>query len=204
MQPRKRRKSERPGELLAAALALFVERGFAATRMDDVAARAGVSKGALYLYFAGKEELLSEVIVEHVSNVIGAMADRLERCDGPTAALLGEMLASWWQQVVDTAASGLFKVILVEACSSADIAALCRRQIVEPTEALCRGLLRRGVRRGELADVDVDSIAHLMAFQLMTACLHQHTVGACLPHARRADLRAFVADHLALLLKRPS
>jgi AcrR family transcriptional regulator len=57
-----RRKEERPAELMAAALDLFVERGYAATRLDDVAARAGVSKGTLYLYFSSKEELFEAVI----------------------------------------------------------------------------------------------------------------------------------------------
>jgi len=57
-----RRKEARPSELTAAALSLFVERGFAATRLEDVARRAGVSKGTLYLYFTGKEELFKAVI----------------------------------------------------------------------------------------------------------------------------------------------
>ena len=59
---RERRKESRPSELLAAALELFVERGFAATRLDDVAARAGVSKGTLYLYFTGKDDLFKAVV----------------------------------------------------------------------------------------------------------------------------------------------
>ncbi|RIK89923.1 MAG: TetR family transcriptional regulator, partial [Burkholderiales bacterium] len=57
-----RRKDARPGELLDAALDLFVDRGFAATRLEDVARRAGVSKGTLYLYYANKEELLKAVV----------------------------------------------------------------------------------------------------------------------------------------------
>ncbi|NBX26398.1 MAG: TetR/AcrR family transcriptional regulator, partial [Planctomycetes bacterium] len=59
-----RRKQDRPAQLLAAGLDLFVERGYAGTRLDDVAARAGVSKGTLYLYFANKEELFKAVVRE--------------------------------------------------------------------------------------------------------------------------------------------
>ena len=65
-----RRKAERPQELLDAALSLFVEKGFAATRTDEVAARAGVSKGTLYLYYASKEELLKAVIAQRLSSQI--------------------------------------------------------------------------------------------------------------------------------------
>ncbi|MEY4754116.1 MAG: hypothetical protein RJA44_1791, partial [Pseudomonadota bacterium] len=70
-----RRKAERPQELLAAALSLFVEKGFAATRAEEVARRAGVSKGTLYLYFESKEELLKAVIRERLSSRIAAAAD---------------------------------------------------------------------------------------------------------------------------------
>ena len=70
-EPRwERRKDARPSELLAAALNLFVEKGFAATRLDDVAARAGVSKGTLYLYFDNKEALFKAVVQEGIVPVI--------------------------------------------------------------------------------------------------------------------------------------
>src|ERR1041384_4238610 len=63
--PLRRRKQARPRELLVAAMALFIEKGFAATRADQIAERAGVSKGTLYLYFDGKEHLFTELIAEH-------------------------------------------------------------------------------------------------------------------------------------------
>ena len=66
-QRRSRRKEARPGELLDAALALFVEKGFAATRVEEVAARAGVSKGTLFIYFPSKEELFKAVVRENIS-----------------------------------------------------------------------------------------------------------------------------------------
>ena len=68
--PRQRRKEARPAELMAAALELFVEKGFAATRLDDVAARAGVSKGTLYLYFDSKEALFKAVIQEGIVPIL--------------------------------------------------------------------------------------------------------------------------------------
>ncbi|MFZ1246983.1 MAG: helix-turn-helix domain-containing protein, partial [Azonexus sp.] len=83
LAPRKRRKEARPAELLEAALGLFVEKGFAATRLEDVAARAGVSKGTLYLYFENKDALFKTVIQEGIIPVIAeneAIAARHTGC----------------------------------------------------------------------------------------------------------------------------
>ena len=87
-----RRKEARPGEILGAALACFAERGFAATRLDDVAQRAGITKGTLYLYFPNKEELFKAVVTQ-------ALVPNLERGEAllsepgepqPAAALLAQ------------------------------------------------------------------------------------------------------------------
>src|SRR5215831_19897546 len=93
----RRRKEDRPGEIIAAALACFAERGFAATRLDDVAHRAGVTKGTLYLYFPNKEELFKAVVAQ-------ALVPNLERGEAllseaaepqSTAALLAEVMRGW-------------------------------------------------------------------------------------------------------------
>ncbi len=90
--PRRRRKDARPSELTAAALDLFVEKGFAATRLDDVAARAGVSKGTLYLYFDSKEALFKAVIEEGIVPALAAAEQQLAGFQGPSADLLQALL----------------------------------------------------------------------------------------------------------------
>ena len=82
---RQRRKEARPQELLDAALDLFVEKGFAATRSEEVAARAGVSKGTLYLYYPSKEELLKEVIRHNVVNQIAEGVEIVRQFEGSSA-----------------------------------------------------------------------------------------------------------------------
>src|SRR3954453_5952430 len=82
---RERRKEARPGELLDAALDLFVEKGFAATRAEAVAARAGVSKGTLFLYFPSKEELFKAVVRETISTRFKEWNEEFESYDGTTA-----------------------------------------------------------------------------------------------------------------------
>ena len=85
---RERRKEARPGELLAAALDLFVEKGFAATRSEEVAQRAGVSKGTLFLYFPTKEDLFKAVVRESMGQAIDYGFEQVEKYTGPTAELI--------------------------------------------------------------------------------------------------------------------
>ena len=86
---RERRKEARPGELLEAALDLFIEKGFAATRVDEVAARAGVSKGTLFLYFPSKEELFKAVVRQNIAGRFDEWRQELEAFEGTTSELLG-------------------------------------------------------------------------------------------------------------------
>ena len=112
---RRRRKDARPQELLDAALALFVERGFAGTRSEEVAQRAGVSKGTLYLYFPSKEDLFKAVIRSHLSVPIAegqALADHFE---GSSAELLRLLVGMIWNQLGKTPAGSICKVIMAEA-----------------------------------------------------------------------------------------
>jgi AcrR family transcriptional regulator len=92
-----RRKDARPQELLAAALDLFVERGYAATRLDDVAARAGVSKGTLYLYFENKEELFKEVVRANLVSALAEAEDYASNYAGKSRDLLRGFILRWWK-----------------------------------------------------------------------------------------------------------
>src|SRR5881392_707043 len=85
---RERRKEARPGELLDAALDLFVEKGFAATRAEEVAARAGVSKGTLFLYFPSKEELFKAVVRENLSGRFREWNEEFVQFEGSSADMV--------------------------------------------------------------------------------------------------------------------
>ena len=96
---RERRKEARPGELLDAALELFVEKGFAATRSEEVAARAGVSKGTLFLYFPSKEELFKAVVRENISGRFKEWNDEFESFEGDSADMLRYCMKVWWDRI---------------------------------------------------------------------------------------------------------
>jgi AcrR family transcriptional regulator len=90
--PRKRRKEARPAELLAAALTQFVDKGYAATRLEDVARLAGVSKGTLYLYFANKEALFKAVVQDGIVPVLAEAKRSLPGHAGDSFTLLERLL----------------------------------------------------------------------------------------------------------------
>src|ERR1700712_5314174 len=102
---RERRKDARPGELLAAALDLFVEKGFAATRAEEVAKRAGVSKGTLFLYFTSKEELFKAVVRDSISAQYPDWSSEIDNFQGSTAQLLHHSMQLWWARYGATKAS---------------------------------------------------------------------------------------------------
>ena len=112
---RERRKDARPGELLEAALQLFVQKGYAATKVEDVAALAGVSKGTLFLYFPTKEDLLKAVVSENLAQHFPAWNQAFESFEGSSAEMLRFALHSWWEKIGSTPASGICKLMLSES-----------------------------------------------------------------------------------------
>ena len=196
--PRQRRKEARPHELLEAALTLFVEKGFAATRAEEVAQLAGVSKGTLYLYYPSKEELLKAVIAHYLSSRIADTAKEVRQIDGPMAPVLRNMLVPWWQQMHASPASGTFKLIISEVRNFPEIAEFYVREVIEPGHELVGTILRRGIASGEFRAVDIESTVHSLLLPMVMCCTHKHALGACTMHA--IDANRFIADHVELVL----
>jgi AcrR family transcriptional regulator len=177
---RHRRKQSRPQELLDAALALFVEKGFAATRSEEVAARAGVSKGTLYLYFPSKEELFKAVVRVNLSALIAEARQLAEHFEGPSAILLRRLMHAWWQRVGSTGAGGIFKVIIAEVRNFPELAQFYRDEVVIPAQRVIAGTLQRGIERGEFRAVPVAEATHALIAPLLLLALHRHSIGAAL------------------------
>jgi AcrR family transcriptional regulator len=197
---RRRRKEARPQELLDAALELFVEKGFAATRAEEVAIRAGVSKGTLYLYFPSKEDLLKAAIAQNLTDRIAAGAAEAAAFTGPPSDLLRTILVRWWTQLYDSPASAVFKLVITEVRNFPDIGAYYLQHVVEPAHALLGGIIQRGIASGEFRPVPVDVAVHSLVFPMIMVCLHKHSISAC-PAAHWAiDGRDFIAQHVDLVL----
>ncbi len=198
--PRQRRKEARPQELLDAALELFAEKGFAATRSEEVAARAGVAKGTLYLYYPSKEELLKAVISQRLSSEIAAGAEQAEQFAGSTAELLREVLSVWWQRVFDSPGSAVFKLVITEVRNFPEIAEFYLDQVVRPGKQLIGRIIQRGIERGEFRPVNVPAAVLSMVLPMVMLCLHKHSLGACVPMEDEVDPKVFIREHIELVL----
>jgi AcrR family transcriptional regulator len=170
-----RRKDARPGELLAAALELFVERGFAATRLEDIAARAGVSKATLYLYYESKEDLFKAVVRAGILPAIAHAETRVKDSPGDSGALLSAVVHGVWKEVVDTLLSGLPKLILAEAGNFPELARFYHDEVIQRALRLLAAILERGVARGEFRALDVAPTARALVGPLLLMMLWRHS-----------------------------
>jgi AcrR family transcriptional regulator len=199
---RQRRKEERPQQLLEAALELFVEKGFAATRSEEVAARAGVSKGTLYLYFPSKEELLKAVIRHTLASEIVAGAQMAAAHTGSAGDLLVDVMSQWWGKILNDPASGVFKLVITEVRNFPDIAQFYFEEVVQPGTAIISQIIQRGIDSAEFQPVDVMLTVHSVVLPMVMLCLHKHSLGACnFAQQSLLDAPAFIHHHMALLVQ---
>ena len=198
---RERRKQARPGELLDAALALFVEKGFAATRAEEVALRAGVSKGTLFLYFPSKEELFKAVVRENVVRHQTEGAEQIARFEGSTAALLEHLMLEWWRRYGATPASGISKLVMSEASNFPDLAHFFQEEVVTPGHAMIGSVLQRGIDRGEFRAIDLDLTVHSVLAPLLFLVTWKHSMAACCPSSQQIHPETFIRHHADLLVR---
>ncbi|MBG9390134.1 TetR/AcrR family transcriptional regulator [Caenimonas aquaedulcis] len=197
---RERRKEARPGELLDAALDLFVEKGFAATRAEEVAARAGVSKGTLFLYFPSKEELFKAVVRENISGRFAEWNDEFQAFDGSTADMVRYCMRVWWDRLGATRASGITKLIIGEARNFPDITAFYQQEVIKPAQDLIRRILQRGVDRGEFRIADMDYALFSITAPMVFLVMMKHSLGACMPQDYPLDPERYLASQVDTLL----
>ena len=198
---RERRKDARPGELLAAALDVFVEKGFAATRVEEIAHRAGVSKGTLFLYFASKEELFKALVRETITSNFPHWREELQAFSGSMAAMLHLSAQGWWIHVGATKATGIMKLMMSEGIKFPDLAHFYQDEVIEPGNQLLLGLLQRGVELGEFrADVPLADWVHSFVAAMLYLVICKHVPDAEARLGLRLEPRIFLTNHVNLLL----
>ena len=200
-QPRwTRRKEARPRELLDAALALFVERGFVATRAEDVAARADVSKGTVYFYYANKEELFKAVVRSTLVSIIQEGEALVKDYQGSSSDLLRMLMLTWWDRVGTTKASGLCKLVMAEAGNFPELARFYYEEVIAPAHALFHAVLQRGIDRQEFRTIDLAMTAHTLMAPVLLTMMWQHSFAHCCQEPM-PDPRAQIEYGVDLLLK---
>jgi AcrR family transcriptional regulator len=191
-----RRKDARPQELLAAALDLFVERGFASTRLEDVARRAGVSKGTLYLYYENKDELFKAVVRNSIVAAIGEAEVSIAESDGNSGDLLRTIIHNWWERLGATKASGIIKLMMAEGGNFPELAQFYQEEVVNRGTRMITSMLERGVARAEFRPVDVNMLAHVIIAPLLTLINWKHAAGR-----DQLDPMAFIDTFLDMSLQ---
>lgn len=153
--PKFRRRAEaRPDEVLDAALALFVEKGFAATRVEDVARRAGLSKGTIYLYFPSKEALLEGLVRRAIVPIADSALVAIGNAEGDPRPVISMVLRMMALRISDPKVAAIPKLMLRELRSFPDLAAIYRREVLDRVLPTIEALIRRGMEGGYFRPVD--------------------------------------------------
>src|SRR5213594_1011126 len=194
----KRRKEARPAEIVSAALDVFVERGFAATRLEDVARRAGVTKGTVYLYFDGKEALFKAVVRETIVPVIAQGEALAQSFTGSARELLERLVREYWRLVGETALAGIPKLMMAEAATFPELTRFYYDEVVTRGHRLMAGVIERGIENGEFRPVDVKVAAKLAMSPLMHAVVAKRAFALCMPEG--FNVQQYLDTHIDLYL----
>ena len=197
--PKQRRApTKRPQEILDAALALFVEKGFAATRLDDVAARAGLSKAAIYLYFADKTALFQGVVRQAIASNIMTVEAMLAAHRGPVAPLLPRILDFMASRIEDTPMAAVAKLVIAESRAFPEIGRFYLKEVIGRGIPMMEGLIARGIAQGEFRKVDPGLTVRTMVGPMLLAVVWRtvfEPIGA-----EKLDIRALARHHADLML----
>ncbi len=173
----RRRADARPDEILDAALAEFGERGFDAARIDDIAARAGVSKGAIYLYFDSKEAVLKGLIEREVAPVAALLSGIAARGAGDPAAALRLIVKTAAALTQRAGFAATPKVVLAVAARFPEIGQHYRERVVDIGLGAIEALFSKGVASGVFRDIDPVAAARMVMGPIMLKALHVHVLG---------------------------
>ncbi len=191
-----RRKEDRPAEITAAAMSAFAEKGFAATKVEDVARRAGVSKGLLYLYFKTKEDLFKAVIRNFVSPKVDALIENIETTDMTAGEFLAGPFLKFAQSIPKSPARILVRLLVSEGPRHPDLVAWYWENVVSRGLEALRTLLVKGVRSGEFRPSALDNFPHLLVAPVVFSMLWKQLF----EDQATLDTDRMIAQHIEFVL----
>ncbi len=150
---RERRKDDRPAEILQAAVAEFAEHGFANAKIQSIAARAGVAKGTVYLYFTTKEQIFEAIVRERIQPVFARAAAMSEHWQGTQAELFRQIIMHFYGQMIENDERRMIlKTLISEGERFRELAAFYHREVLVGAKKMLRELVRKGIESGEFRD----------------------------------------------------
>jgi AcrR family transcriptional regulator len=192
--PRAVRQAERREAILAAALDQFAASGFAATRLDDVAKRAGVAKGTIYLYFRDKESLFQELVRAMLSPLVGTI-EAAPLADLPARAVAETIADMFVREIFGTRRKDVIRLIIAEGPRFPKLAEFYYHEVIERVVAAMRAVLKRAVERGELPHDALVRFPQLLIAPALVAVVWNGLFDRFSP----LDVRALMRAHIDLL-----
>jgi len=199
-EPRKRRSAApeaRRAAILDAALEEFTARGYEGARLDDVAKRAGVAKGTIYLYFADKEALFQDLVRSMVHPVLGTL-EHLREVDIPARMLVEGMLNTFVREILGTRRKDIVRLIFTEGTRFPAIAEFYHREVIARVLAIIRPILKRAAERGELPDDSLARFPQLIIAPGLVAIMWN----ALFEKYEPLDVPAMIRAHIGILFGR--
>lgn len=202
LKPRRAARSEEErreklGAILDAALDVFSDKGFAEARLDEIAARAGVAKGTVYLYVSSKQDLLERLIRTGVALPIEEAQARILASDAPAEDLLRMMFAFLQTEILGTRRKEIARIVLAEAARHPEFAAFYYREVVSRGLGLLRRIAERGVASGAFASDELVRFPQLILAPALVAILWANLFERFEP----LDVGAMLDTHLALMMR---
>lgn len=191
----RRRKAQRPDEILAAGLEEFYEHGFSGARMDRIARRAGVSRATLYFYFEKKESLFDAVAEHAMGRFIDGAAQELSTFDGSIRDIIEAMVRRFYAQVVTTKNSAILRILLSEGGRSPELVERYHTMVIARGKATLQAIIDRGIAQGELRDAAATSFPQMIPAPAMFYLVSQLVFG----EFEKIDADEFIEAHLDVL-----
>jgi AcrR family transcriptional regulator len=169
-----RRRDERPREILEAAMSLFVEKGFSSTRLDDVAERAGISKGTLYLYFNDKEDIFKQVLISAAVPKMEMVESMIKNHTGAIEGLVKNITSILGDVVISTPLGALPKLVISEAGNFPHLAEFHRDNVLKRLQDIFASVVKLGIKKGEFKKrPPLEAARSLMSSIFLCAvCIH--------------------------------
>ena len=195
----RRRKESRQQEILDAAYVVFARKGFAAARMDDIANEAGISKGTLYLYFDGKEEVFKELVVGTFRGQADILSRAARRSDDRSSAhLLRDSLRLLGQFVLASDRVELTKIVIGESGRFPEIARFYFEEVIGRGTKVWEAILREAVARREFRDVPIRHAVRLCMSPIVLAAIWRSSFAQVDPEP--FNIEGLIESHIDLLL----
>ncbi len=193
-----RRKQARPKEILDAALVVFAEKGFAAARMEDIAAKAGVTKGTIYLYFPSKEEVFKSLAREHIGETLGQIIVQAQNYEGTLREFLALVLTVMGDKLQTSEFPIFPKIIIAESGNFPELARFWRTEVIDKALGMLTSVITKAVARGEIREVPPDYVARLCVAPFIMSVIWRTVIAPT--DTVPFDYRKFLNLHLDVLL----